>query len=252
MLAILLSSCVTTHHTNYLQAPKNFIPAYKDSISYEDYKLKIGDRLFIQVYSMDDKTNALFNGTANSNMQVFSSSGSNDNIDLYTYVIQTNGMIHFPLIGNVKLEGVTTREAKKVLENVIRPILKINSVDVRMVGRTFSIIGSGKSGKFSFPKEKVNVFQAIALAGDFGFYADRSKIRILRETDKGTQIKTFDIRSVNIINSEFYYLEPNDVIFIQPMNQQFFGVANLWSTISTVLATATFGYGIYYLVVPKK
>jgi polysaccharide export outer membrane protein len=248
-----LTSCITTRQTNYLQPAKNFIPAYKDTFNYEEYKLKTDDRLFIQVYSMDDKTNGLFNGTNNSNMQVFSSSVGGSNLDLYTYIIMGDGTIHFPIVGDIKVAGKTVRETKGVIENAIRPILNINSVDVRLVGRTFSIIGAGKSGKYTFPKEKVNIYQALAMAGDLGFYADRSKIRILRETPNGNIIKTFDLRSVDIINSEYYYLEPNDVIFIQPLTQQFFGVSTLWAAISTVITTVSFGVGIYYLFfVPKK
>lgn len=244
LLASLLTSCITTHQTNYLQATKNFIPSYNDSVSYEDYALKEDDRLYIQVYSLDDKTNALFNGNRNSS-QMMSGAGGGQNIDLYTYVIQNNGCIKFPLVGEIMVKGQTLRNSKAIIEESIRPILPVNSVDVRMVSRTFSIIGAGKSGKYSFPKEKVNIYQAIALAGDLGYYVDRSKIKILRETKDGTQIKTFDIRSVDIINSEYYYLEPDDVIFLQPMNEQFFKVSSLWTAISTIITTYSFGVIIY-------
>jgi len=245
MLALQLTSCITTHQINYLQPPKNLIPAYKDTFSYHDYRLKEGDRLSVQVYSLDDKTNILFNGQGNSGSQMASGSGSNDNLDLYTYLVQTDGNIQFPIIGEVKVKGKTVRETKEILENAIKPVLKINSVDVRVVGRTFSIIGSGKSGRFPFPREKVNIYQALALAGDFGFNTDRSKIRILRVTEKGNQIKTFDVRSIDIINSEFYYLEPDDVIFLQPMKEQFFGVSTFWMAVSTLVTTFSFGVIIY-------
>ena len=245
VLTLQLTSCITTHQINYLQPAKNFIPVYKDTFSYRDYRLKEGDRLSVQVYSMDEKTNALFNEGGNSGSQMSSGSGSNDNLDLYTYVVQSNGCIQFPIIGEVKVVNKTIRETKVILENAIKPVLKINSVDVRMIGRTFSIIGSGKSGRFSFPREKVNIYQALALAGDFGFYADRSKIRILRVSDKGNQIKTFDARSIDIINSEFYYLEPDDVIFLQPLKEQFFGVSTFWMAISTLVTTFSFGVIIY-------
>ena len=245
VLILQLTSCITTHQINYLQTPTTFIPAYKDTISYHDYQLKEGDRLFVQVYSMDEKTNALFNGSGNSGSQMASGGGSGENLDLFTYIVQPNGNIDFPIIGEVKVKGKTIRETKVILENAIKPVLKINSVDVRMVGRTFSIIGSGKAGKFPFPREKVNIYQALALAGDFGFYADRSKIRILRVTEKGKLIKTFDVRSVDIINSEFYYLEPDDVIFLQPMKQQFFGVSTFWMAVSTLVTTYSFGVIIY-------
>ncbi|MDR3651666.1 MAG: polysaccharide biosynthesis/export family protein [Paludibacter sp.] len=248
ILALQLTSCITTHQLNYLQAPNNNIPTYKDTVSYTDYRLKEGDRLYVQVYSTDEKTNALFNGAGNMGFQMIS--GSNDNMDLYTYLVNSNGNIKFPIVGEVYVKGKTLRETKEILENAIKPILKLNSVDVRMVGRTFSIIGAGKSGRFPFPREKVNIYQALALAGDLGFYADRKKIRILRATEKGNQIKTFDIRSADIINSEFYYLEPDDVIFLQPMNEQFFGVSTFWSALSTLITTFSVGYFIYKSFTP--
>jgi len=241
VLILQLTSCITTHQINYLQPAKNFIPAYKDTFSYQDYRLKEGDRLFVQVYSMDEKTNILFNGDKNSSAQMMSSSGSNDNLDLFTYIIQTNGSIQLPIIGEVRVVGKTLRETKATLEEAIKPILKLNSVDVRMVGRSFSIIGSGKSGRFPFMREKVNIFQALAMAGDFGIFADRSKVRILRVTGKGNQIKTFDVRSKDIVNSEFYYLEPDDVIFLQPMSEQFFGVSTFWMAVSTIVTSYSFG-----------
>jgi polysaccharide biosynthesis/export protein len=243
MFALQLTSCITTHQLNYLQPPKNHVTAYKDTISYQDYRLKEGDRLYVQVYSTDDKTNALFNGSGNAGMQMMS--GSTENLDLYTYLVKSDGNIKFPLVGTVNVKGKTLRETKEILEEAIKPILKLNSVDIRMVSRTFSIIGSGKSGKFPFPKEKVNIYQALAMAGDLSYYADRSKVKILRVTENGNQIKSFDLRSANIINSEFYYLEPDDVIFLQPMSKQFFGVSTFWVALSTLITTYSLGYFIY-------
>lgn len=245
LLAFELTSCITTHQTNYLQASKNLNHNYKDSISYEDYRLKQDDKLFIRVYSTDTKTNALFNGTGNTGMQMLSGSGSGESVDLFTYSVLANGSIEFPVVGEIPVMGKTLRETKKTIENAIKPLLRINSVDVRMVGRSFSVIGAGKSGRFSFPKEKINIFQALAISGDVGIYTDRSKIKILRQTKNGNQIKTFDIRGEDIINSEFYYLEPDDVIFLEPMNAQFFGVTTFWSGVSTIITTISFVTGIY-------
>ncbi len=248
LLAFELTSCITTHQTNYLQASKNLNHKYKDSISYEDYRLKETDKLFIQVYSTDSKTNALFNGSGNGGMQMLTGSGSGETTDLYTYSVQANGNIIFPVVGEIPVMGKTLRETKKTIENAIKPILSVNSVDVRMVGRSFSIIGAGRSGKFSFPKEKINIFQALAISGDVGLYTDRSKIKILRQTKNGPQIKTFDIRGEDIINSQYYYLEPDDVIFLEPMNAQFFGVTTFWSAVSTVITTVSFVTGIYAIL----
>jgi polysaccharide export outer membrane protein len=255
-LTLLLSSCVTTRHTNYLQKPKDLIPAYKDTFSYNDYRLKESDRLYIQVFSTDDKTNTLFNNSS-VGTQMATVGASSDNQDLYTYVIQTNGSIDFPIVGEIPLTGKTIRQSKEIIEQILKSsYLGENdncSVDVRMLGRSFSVIGNGKSGRFNFPREKINVFQALALIGDFGTFTDRSKIKILRTGKNGNAIKTFDLRSVDIINSEFYYIEPDDVIFVQPMNEQFFGITTLWGAIATTISAGSFFYGLYYyLFVPKS
>ena len=90
------------------------------------------------------------------------------------------------------------------------------------------------------------------MIGDFSYYTDRSTIKILRETNKGNQIKVFDARSVDIMHSEFYYLEPNDVIFLQPMKSQFFGVSTFWTALSTVVTTYSFGVIIYKTFLEKS
>lgn len=246
LIALALTSCITTLQTNYLQVPKNTRSTFNDSSLYEDYRLKEGDRLYIKIYSTDTKTNTLINGSENTGMQMLS--GSSTSTDLYTYYIKADGNIQFPIIGEVQLKGKTLRESKKTLEESLKPLLNRNSVDVRMIGKSFSIIGAGKSGKYVFPKEKINIFQALALVGDVGLYTDRSKIRILRQTQSEPLIKTFDIRNEDIINSEFYYLEPDDIIFLQPMKSQFFGVTTFWNGVSTIITTISFGTGIYGLL----
>lgn len=251
LLAFGLASCVTTYQTNYLQTTQKAHSSFKDSISYQDYKLKEGDRLFIQVYSTDSKTSSLFNGSGNTGMQMMTGNASSNASELYTYLIQPDGTIQFPIIGKVNIKNKTVRESKKILEDAIKPVLKVNSVDIRLVSKTFSIIGAGKAGRYNIPKEKINIFEALAIAGDFGFYADKSKIRILRQTPSGPQIKTFDVRNIDIINSEFYYIEPDDVIFLQPLNAQFFGITTLWTGISTILTTISFGAGIYGIITKK-
>ena len=87
------------------------------------------------------------------------------------------------------------------------------------------------------------------MAGDIGDFGDRSKVRIVREIEGQTQVKVFDVRSNEIVNSEFYYIEPNDVIYIQRIKGQSFGVNSVTTTISVVATTLAFGGFIYGLVV---
>lgn len=239
---VFVSSCVTSKTVNYMQKPGFDIPSYKDSIKFTDYRLKKGDRLYVRIYSTDESTNTLFNGGGNNN-QLMNTTGPM--MDLYTYMVQDNGEIAFPMIGDISVIGQTAREATVTIEKAIEPLFKFSSVEIRVLNRSFSVIGNGNSAYISMPQEKINIFKALAMAGDVGIYDDRSRVRVLRETDNGVQIKSFDLRSADLVHSEYFYIEPNDVIYIQPLNEQFFRISNLPALISTVVSTFSFGVLIY-------
>ncbi len=244
-----LTSCITPKKINYLQTPSHQIPKYNDTIGYEEYKIAKGDRLYIRLLSLDKKLNNLFNGGSMQGM----GSGGGANTDLYTYLVKDDGTIDLPSIGYVYVFGQTLRECKTTIQNSLSPLFKDRfAVSVNIVERYFSIIGSQLNSKYPIIKEKMNIFQALAMAGDIDTYGDRSKIKIIREVNGTTQIKTFDIRSKNIINSEFYYIQPNDVIYIQDVKERFFSVSSFGSALATFFSTLSFGLLIYNLAAPKS
>ena len=257
LLPLLMASCVTSKRVNLMQvAGQKGIPHYTDTLMYEDYELRIGDRLYIYVYSVDDRINKMFNasgaGVSSSMLRQNSSGGG---YDLYTYLVLEDGSIDFPMVGHVPVRGKTTREVKLLLEKELSSFVtgygeyQMISVEVNIVRRTFNVISDRGSGIFTIQKEKVTIFEALALAGDIGDFGDRSKVRIVREKEGVTQVKEFDVRSEDIINSEFYYVEPNDVIYIQRIKGQSFGINSVTTTISVVATTLAFGGFVYGLVV---
>lgn len=249
-LVMQFSSCVTARKVNYMQEPNNIIPNYRDSLVYEDYRLKTGDKLFVKVYSTHEETNALFNGPYN--QLVTANLDANPHTDLYAYTVQPNGSIVFPMIGEVPVVGKTVREATRVLEKAIEPLYTFSTVELRVLNRYFSVIGANRTGHYPIIREKINIFQALAMAGDAGTYADRSRVRIIRETENGTIVKMFDLRSRDIVHSEFYYVEPNDVIYIQRLDEQFFSILNLPSLIATTISTLSLGIFTYNLLFPAS
>ena len=257
LLPLLMASCVTSKRVNLMQEPgKNKIPAYADTISYEDYELRIGDRMYIYVYSVDERVDKMFNSSSGTiGIQMLQGSGVGGSYDLYTYLVQEDGCIDFPMVGRVPVRGMTTRGVKRVLEEELSSFIKsygdyqMMSVEVKIVRRSFSVISDIGSGTFNIQKEKVTIFEALAMAGDIGDFGDRSKVRIVREKEGVTQIKEFDVRSEDIINSEFYYIEPNDVIYIQRIKGQSFGINSVTTSISVVATTLAFGGFVYGLVV---
>lgn len=243
-LLLQLTSCITARKVNYMQKPDNTIPSYNDSLIYNDYLLSIGDKVFVKIYSTQEETNTIFNGPSNQLISM-NLDGSNPNLDLYAYSVQPNGSILFPMIGEVSVAGKNVREATRALEQAITPIYKFSSVEMRLISRYFSVIGGGRSGRYPILREKINIFQALAMAGDIGDFGDRSKVRILRETENGTIVKTFDIRSEDIIHSEYFYIQPNDVIYIQSLDEQFFSILSFPSLLATVISTISMGAFLY-------
>ena len=257
LVGMALSSCVTARKVNYMQKPDNQIPSYADTLSYEDYVLRIGDRLYVYVYSLNEDIQKMYNaGGANSSQmrQQMSYGGTMyGSYDLYTYLVDQDGNIDFPTIGKVAVQGKTTRDVKLKLEQELGTLLQeipgysMVSVEVNVLNRSFSIIGA-QSGRYTINKEKMTIFEALAMAGDLGEFNSRQEIKLVREKNGVTTIKTFDARSEDIINSEYYYIEPNDIIYIRQIPGYSFGINHVTTVIGVTAATISFGVLIYTIV----
>ena len=252
-----LASCVTTRRVNYMQEPDKTIPSYADTLSYEDYEIRIGDRLQIYVYSLDPKITQMYNAGGNSaNLRQNYAQYTNQyggSYDLYTYLVDDEGYIEYPTIGKVYVKGMTTRQVKHEMERQLGTLLKempgysTISVEANIVQRTYYLIGA-QTGRYNIRKEKMTIFEAIAQAGDISEYGDRARVKLVREKNGETVIKTFDIRSKDIINSEFYYIEPNDIIYIRRFDGYSYGINNITAGFGVVTTTISFGVFIYGIV----
>lgn len=259
-----LSSCVTSKRINLMQEPtkNNKIPSYTDTISYEDYELRMGDRLYIRVHSVDQQVQKLFSAALggragsgyNNNYQQLNVANQGYASELYTYLVLEDGTIDFPLVGRLYVRGMNTRQVKYRLEEELATYIKdygdykMVSVDVNVVQRMYSVISEGGSGNYSIRREKMTIYEAIAQAGDVGDWSDRSKVKIVREKEGQTKVIEFDMRSRDIINSEYYYVEPNDVIYLQQLSGKAFRVSNITTAIAVTATTISFGGLIYGIV----
>lgn len=255
LLIGLLSSCVTARKVNYMQAPDKQIPSYADTITFEDYELRIGDRMYIYVYSLDENITKMYNAGGSGSMirQQMIQGNMSGSYDLYTYLVDEQGDMEFPTIGKIAVRGLTTRDVKRRLEEELSKLLQeipgyaTVSVEVNIVNRTFSIIGA-QSGRYVINKEKMTIFEALAMAGDLGEFNSRQEIKLVREKEGKTTIKTFDVRSKDIVNSEYYYIEPNDIIYIRQIPGYSFGINSASTTLGICASTISFGVFIYSIV----
>ena len=256
LVGFLLSSCVTARKVNYMQEPDRHIPHYADSLRFEDYQLRIGDRLYVTVYSLDEKINQMYNpGGSNNAHNMRQQMGTNvgGSYDLYTYLVDEEGNIDFPTIGKIQVKGSTSREVKFKLEEALGTLLKeipgysTISVEVFIVNRSFSVIGA-QSGRYVINKEKMTIFEALAMVGDLNEFNSRKEIKLVREKNGVTTIKTFDARSKDIVNSEYYYIEPNDIIYIRQIPGYSFGINSASTVVGVTAATLSFGAFIYTII----
>ena len=257
IVSLALSSCVTARKVNYMQKPDKQIPTYTDTLSYEDYILRIGDRLYVYVYSLNEEVQRMYNaGGANSSQmrqQMGNGGGMSGSYDLYTYLVDEEGNIDFPTIGKIPVQGKTTREVKWTLEEELSKLMKeipgysMVSVEVNIVNRSFSVIGA-QSGRYMINKEKMTIFEALAMAGDLSEFNSRKEIKLVREKNGVTTIKTFDVRSEDIVNSEYYYIEPNDIIYIRQIPGYSFGINHVTTVIGVTAATISFGVFVYTII----
>ena len=160
------------------------------------------------------------------NLTIFSSSPNNaltSQPALQTYLVDNDGTIDFPIIGNISVSGLTKKECEAMILEKIRPYLAESEkpiVTVRMSSYSIAVLGEVKNpGSFPVSREKINVFEALAMAGDMTIYGVRDRVRLIREDAAGNkEIHMLDLTDANVINSPYYYLQQNDIVYVEPSN----------------------------------
>jgi polysaccharide export outer membrane protein len=230
---------------NYLQEGSN-VPLYNDSVGFDDYLLQRGDYIYIRVNAIDLEMADMFNGGVSMNNMSYMTS-DNSTARLYLYLVGEDDCIDYPYVGRIDVEGKTLREVKFLLEEKLTGMLQGFSVDVRLANRSFSIIGESGTGRYNIPREQLTIYEALAMSGDLSLYADRKDIHIIRQTPEGTKVMQFDIRSKSIIDSEYYYIYPNDVIYLSSIKGDFWKIENYSSALGTITTSIGFLVSVFNL-----
>ncbi len=243
MLALLLSSCYSHRVIGYLQEPtkQNKLPVY-DTASYEPYRIRVNDEIIYRLITMDETMSKMLG--ANTNM----SSGQYAN----SYRVYADGTVDLPFIKPLKIQGLTEVEAQDTLRKAFREIIPDADVKVALYNKYFSVIGDAHSGQYYIYKEKMNIFQALAMTGDVMNSGDRRHIRIVRPRDgaQEPEVLEFDMRTNTIIDSKYYYIYPNDVIYVARTRNSFYTVPSYAGftgliTSSVALLTTVLNYVAY-------
>jgi len=245
-ILLTLSSCVSKKKLTYLQySDKTVDYSILDdekmiSVTPSAYKLMPYDNLYIRVLTPDPQYSELFNANFGTGTITQESAG------LSGYSVDIDGNIELPYVGKVKVAGKTLSDVKMDLDSIFTKYVTDGSIIVRLVNNTISVLGEVRSpGRYVIIKDRLNVFEALALAGDLSEYSNRQKVMLIRPSPYGPVIKEFSLTDRSILASELYYILPNDVLYAMPIQGRAFttnsSIYTLFlSTITTALVVISY------------
>jgi polysaccharide export outer membrane protein len=202
LLLISMTGCYGYRQVGLLQERDN-LPQY-DSAAYEPYRLQVNDEIIYRVVTMDETLAKTLSANNNSAGQYANA-----------YRIYSDGTVDIPFLSPVKLEGLTELEAQDTLKKAFREIIPDADVKLAMYNKRFTVLGDANSGIYNIYKERMTIFQALAMSGDLMNSGDRRHVRIIRPRGNAEpEILEFDIRTNSIIDSKYYYVYPNDLIYV--------------------------------------
>jgi polysaccharide biosynthesis/export protein len=208
----LFSSCLSQKKVMLLQqkSSKDVLNTFSNKKK-AAYQIQSGDQLYIRIYSLDPKTSKFFQTDLPALMNP-------TYLYLNSFTVDDEGYINFSFIDKLLVRGMTLDEVKKVIQKALNDYFKETTVMVKLVNFQVSVLGEVKSpGNFTIDKEQVNILQAVALAGGFQEFGNVRKVTLIRQNVKGSEIIKMDLSDKKVLESDNFYLMPNDVIYVEPM-----------------------------------
>lgn len=208
----MMQSCVSYQDiVNY----QTEMPDTTDFIKPPVIKIQSNDVLDIKVFSSDVSTAAPFNlGPVDYNWTF----GNLESLQLNGYLVDSQGYIDFPVLGQIKVGGLNTSEAKNEILSKLKSYLKDPVVNIRFLNFRITVTGEVRNpGSFTIVNERISLPEALSRAGDLTSYANRSNILIVREENGKRSFKRIDLQSASVFQSEYFYLKQNDLIYVEPL-----------------------------------
>lgn len=230
------TSCYTYRNTGLLQDNNPNLPVY-EAANFEDYKIRVNDEIIYRLITIDESL-----------ARIMPSATAINRYNIVSYRVHSDGTVDLPFLNRIPVEGLTIEEAEKVIEERMRELVPDASIKLTLANKTFTVIGDIGSGVFPVYKDRMTIFQALAQSGDLFQTGDRKQVRILRETSAGIKVLEFDIRPESIINSEYYYIYPNDIIYIRRAPASFYKVSNYSSFLAIITSSLSLFFTVLFFV----
>jgi polysaccharide export outer membrane protein len=244
-IGVLFSSCIPTKDLTYLQKKEGAeTGAVIAEVESKPYRIQTNDVLSITLKAIDPKLVAIFNPTNDSE----STNKSESKLYFDGFTVDDHGNIRVPILGEINVIGYTIEEVRIKLEKqLLDEYFKTEAnifVTVKLAGFRYTINGEITApGTKTLFQDHVTIMEAIANSGDITMTGNRKAVTVIRKSPTGVQMHDLDLTDINVIQSPYYYLQPNDYVYVKPLKQKSWGTGKTGleslTTIITLLSLVT-------------
>lgn len=239
MVCMLSTSCIPHKDIVYLQENETSADSLQVIVEQQKpYRVQINDILNIRVKALDQETVSIFNPAGEENLNA--ESAERAYFDGFT--VDIHGNIRVPTLGYMNVLGYTVEEIqemleKKLLDEQFKEAANI-FVTVKLAGLRYTANGEvGSPGTQILFQERVNIFEALANVGDIIDTGNRKEVKIIRQYPQGQKIHSLDLTDINVMKSPYYYVQPNDIIYVKPLKQKTWGTGTTGRELLTTILT---------------
>lgn len=224
LLSFLFTSCIPQKKMLYMQVKNesDTLTSFNNERKI-DYRVQPGDNLYIRVVTLDEKTTLLLNPLSSGNSNI----ASDASVYLNSYNVNEGGYLDFPMTGEILIKNMNIEEVKNILQEKLQVYMKEFVVIVKLVNYNITLLGEvNRPGQYKVYQDNINLFEAVSMAGDLSDFANRNTVAIIRQNKTGSEVVYVDMTKRDILLSDYYYLKPNDIVYVQPVKGKQFTFAN--------------------------
>ncbi|WP_188362465.1 polysaccharide biosynthesis/export family protein [Flavobacterium orientale] len=208
-----MTSCVSKKSVVYF--PDIDTATLNGAIDYEP-KIKVDDMLYIAISAADPKAAEPFNLNSG-DVTIGGGGGQGLQVQRQTYLVSNLGTVDFPVLGSVKIAGLTKAQLSELLKEKLVVYMKDPVLNIRFMNYKLAVLGEvNRPGTYTLLSDRTTILEAVAMAGDLTLFGKRENVLVLREEEGVKTAVRLDLTSADIINSPYYYLSQNDVVYVEP------------------------------------
>ena len=236
LILFLLASCVNTRTSTYFNDSTDAV-VMPDPADIILPVIQKNDILSIVISSLNEEASKPFNMGNNLGISTVTSVGGNQSA--LGYLVGTDGNIQLPTLGTMKAAGNTTRQVRDAITAILieKKLLLDPIVTIRHLNYEITVIGEvGRPTVINVPSEKISLLKALGLAGDITVYGKKDNVLLIRETSGKRTVKRIDLNDKDFLNSSYYYLQPNDVVYVEANKNKLSSVSSIRQTLPIILS----------------